>query len=102
MGAAALTARLGLSKSVQLQLSLRDNFFLSRIDSVNGCTEGELNAMERATRANEATTAVSVGSGCRSDSFDSRTVGMALGAFDGHPTSIEGIFALSAGISARF
>ncbi|MBS1152071.1 MAG: hypothetical protein H6Q89_3769 [Myxococcaceae bacterium] len=60
--------RLQLGKWVAVRLEVRDVVYTARVDNVNGCSSGELRAMDNELR-NGGNLMVNVSDGCNSESF---------------------------------
>lgn len=53
-----------------VRVDLRESFFSSRVQTVNGCSVDDMRAMDNALRAGRPVTSATLASGCRVDAFD--------------------------------
>ncbi len=67
---AGVSLRLELSSVVFIRLEARSLFFSNRLDRINGCDRGDLEAMDQALRVGKPVTSASTSTGCREETFD--------------------------------
>ena len=67
---AGIGVRFEFLERFSIRVDLRESFFSSRIQSVNGCNGEDLRAMDNALRAGRPVTSANLTSGCRVATFD--------------------------------
>lgn len=67
---AGIGVRFEFFERFSLRVDLRESFFSSRIQTVNGCTGEDLRAMDNVLRAGRPVTSATLTSGCRVATFD--------------------------------
>lgn len=67
---AGIGVRFEFFERFSLRIDLRESFFSSRIQTVNGCTGEDLRAMDNALRGGRSVTTATLTRGCRVETFD--------------------------------
>ena len=62
-----------LGNRFAIRLEVRDIVYTARVDEVNGCTAGDLGAMDAKLRGGQDVTTAQVSTGCRVETFAGKT-----------------------------